>query len=253
MPLHAEAYGSGPPLVILHGLFGSGENWRTLARRFAERYHVHTVDLPGHGASPPLRPLTYPAMAEAVRAFLDEAGLASVYLMGHSMGGKVAMELALSDPARVGRLVVVDIAPRRYPPSHTGLLAAMRGLDLGAVASRNDAGRALAGAIPDPVVRQFLLKNLVREADAAYRWQLDLDGIHAGYDALSGSLESLDLYDGPTRFIRGARSDYVRDADLETIRAYFPQADIVTIPDAGHWVHADAPDAFAEVVEEFLG
>ena len=253
MSLHTETYGAGPPLVILHGLFGSGENWRTLARRFAERYHVHTVDLPGHGASPHLRPLTYPAMAEAVRTYLDDAGLTRAHLLGHSMGGKVAMELALTHPARVDRLVIVDIAPRPYPPGYADVLAAMRGLDLGAVRSRSAAGRMLAPAIPDAAIRQFLLKNLVLDGNDAYRWQIDLDGIQDQYRALSASPESLDLYAGPTCFIRGARSSYIRDADLETIRAYFPEAELVTIPDAGHWVHADAPDAFAEAVVAFLG
>jgi pimeloyl-ACP methyl ester carboxylesterase len=258
MQLYASTYGpdaGAPPLVILHGLLGSSGNWHTLSRTvFGKRFRVYALDQRNHGRSPHATPHTYPAMAQDVVNFLDRHGLGAAHVLGHSMGGKTAMEVALAHPARVRRLVVADMAPTAYPPQHQPILDALARLDPSAYDRRDAIDAALAEDVPDTVMRQFLLKNLDYDADTGtYAWQMNLPAIRDDYDAVIAATEGQGrTFDGPALFVRGGHSDYVADDDLPAIRARFPQARLATIDGAGHWLHAEAPEAFARTVMDFL-
>ncbi|MCP5150507.1 MAG: alpha/beta fold hydrolase [Ectothiorhodospiraceae bacterium] len=245
--------GDGAPLLVLHGLFGSGTNWRTIARRLAERHRVVLVDLRNHGASPHAPEMDYPLMAADVRALLDHLGLQRAALLGHSMGGKTAMRLALETPDRVERLCVVDIAPAPSNQDHQPVLAVLQALDLATIRRRADADVALSGSLPDPALRAFLLQNLVLATDGA-RWRIDLEAIAGNHAALTGFPDppAGATYRGPTLFVRGARSDYLQPAHEPAIRALFPRAEMRAVAGAGHWVHAEQPVAFLETVLPFL-
>ena len=255
MELFFKHYGDdGPPLVILHGLLGASGNWHTLSSRaFAPHFSVYAVDQRNHGRSPHADAFDYPTMADDLAHFMDRHDLAAAHLLGHSMGGKTAMHFALAHPDRVRRLIVVDIAPKRYPARHAEIIDALRATDPAAFASRQEIDAALARHIPSLPIRQFLLKNLEHDGQGGYSWKMNLDAIHRHYDRINVGLEAEGTFDGPTRFIRGGASDYVDEGDLPRIRRHFPQAELVTIPKAGHWVHAEAPQPFAEAVLDFLG
>jgi esterase len=251
--LEAAEYGAGPPLAILHGLFGSGRNWTSIAKRLAEHHRVVAFDLRNHGASPWAETMGYAEMAADVRASLMALGYRRTALLGHSMGGKVAMLAALSDPGSVDRLVVADIAPVAYPPRYLELVRAMRGLDLAAIGRRAEADAALASAVPDPAERGFLLQNLIFEGGAA-RWRINLAAIERDMPVLVGfpPLPPGAVYYGKALFIGGGHSDYLLPEHEAEIQRLFPQARIARIPDAGHWLHAEQPQAFLDLVEAFL-
>ncbi len=252
-PLAAVEYGAGAPLAILHGLFGSCRNWASIAQRLAAHHHVIALDLRNHGASPWAETMDYREMAEDVRTTLQERGYDRFALLGHSMGGKVAMTAALEHGAAVERLIVADIAPVSYAPHHLGHVRAMHELDLGGVKRRSDADAPLASAIPDPAERAFLLQNLVFENGAA-RWRLNLEAIEREMPRLVGfpGLPSDPTYDGPALFVAGGRSTYLRPEHEPAIRRLFPNAEIAVIDNAGHWLHAEQPAAFLAIVEAFL-
>jgi esterase len=252
MMLAGLEQGSGVPLVILHGLLGSSRNWATMAARFAGSYHVFAVDLRNHGLSPHDPVHTYPAMAEDVRNFLEQQGIARCHLLGHSMGGKVAMECALGFGERVVSLTVVDIAPVRYLPTETSALSILSSVDLRQCATRGMVDAALARSIPDERVRQFLLTNLRRQDDGGLTWRVNLEALLAHEDDLDDFPQHREIYPGPTLVLRGGKSAYVQDAHQAAIRSLFPAAEIETLASAGHWVHADDPDGFYEAVITFL-
>jgi pimeloyl-ACP methyl ester carboxylesterase len=250
--LAARSVGSGRPLLILHGLFGSSSNWRHVAGLLADGHAVHTLDLRNHGASPWADSMDYGTMAADVAAWLDRHDIGSADLIGHSMGGKTAMILALTRPQRVSRLVVVDIAPVAYRHSHLGLVRAMKALPLDQIGSRGDAERLLEPEIGDRPLRQFLLQNLVAE-DGRYRWRLHLDAIAACMDRLLDFPErGAATFDGPALFVRGADSDYIRDEHLPVIARWFRDFRLETIAGAGHWIHAEQPQRFVAVASDFL-
>lgn len=253
MKLFYNQYGdAGPPLVILHGLLGAHGNWHTLSRSaFQQAARVYAVDQRNHGRSPHADRIDYPTLAADLRTFIDRHDLAPAHLLGHSMGGKAAMQTALSFPDRVDRLIVVDMAPRAYPPAHTALLDALARVDPPAYDSRDAIDAALADDVPSWPIRQFLLKNLDYDGDT-YTWRMNLDAIRAHYDALTAALPTGPTFEGPAVFVRGGQSDYIADEDLDGIRERFPAADLVTLEDAGHWVHADAPEALADLVTAFV-
>lgn len=253
MKLHFHATGAGRPLVVLHGLFGSGDNWQSVARRLGGRFRVITADLRNHGRSPHAEEMGLDALARDVGELLDELGLPRVSVLGHSLGGKVAMRLALGEPERVEKLIAVDIAPRRYPPWHRWIIDALRKLDLPAAGSRTGLDAALAPAVTDAVLRRFLLKSVERNADGGFRWRLNLEAIDRHHEELCGFPEHERAFTGPALFLRGGRSDYVTAGDEFLIRRLFPNARIATIQDAGHWVHAERPDEFCAACREFLG
>jgi pimeloyl-ACP methyl ester carboxylesterase len=251
MKLNLQQYGSGEPLVILHGLFGSLTNWNSISKMLASQYRVIAVDLRNHGSSPHSTSMSYPEMAEDLRELFEDQGLVSAFVLGHSMGGKAAMQFAITYPDLVERLIVVDIAPRAYQPHHDELFAAMSALDLAAYTTRNELDAALAQSIPDRGVRQFLLTNVVRDGEH-FHWKINLDGIRTCYDEVIAGLSTSSRFPNPTLFIRGATSDYILAQDEPTIKAMFPESTIATVANAGHWVHAEAPAEFVRLVRDFL-
>ena len=255
MALHLAAieYGAGPPVAILHGLFGTGRNWATIAQWLAARRRVIALDLRNHGNSPWAETMRYEEMAGDVCATLQALGVGRFALIGHSMGGKAAMMAALGHGALIERLVVVDIAPLAYPPRHVGYARAMRALDLAGLRRRGAADAALAPAVPDPAERAFLLQNLVFERGAA-RWRLNLAAIERAMPDLAGfpALPADVAYRGPALFIAGGRSDFLLPAHEPAVRKRFPNARVEWISDAGHWLHAERPQAFLDLVEPFL-
>ncbi len=253
MQLHYESYGEGYPLIILHGLFGSLENWRTLSRLFSRCYRVLALDQRNHGESPHSDEFDYAVLAQDVREFMDQQHLASAYVLGHSMGGKTAMELALTHPDRVDKLVVVDIAPRAYPRGHDAIFDALLSLRPPAFQRRKDVDAALAKKLADPALRQFLLKNLARQTNGTFEWRIGLDEIHRHYGKIAQAVDAGRPFAKPTLFIRGARSEYIRDRDREAIRRLFPYSRLVTVPGVGHWIHVEARRRFARIVLTFLG
>jgi esterase len=244
---------SGPPVVILHGLLGSARNWSTFARQIGARRRVFALDLRNHGASPWADAMTYDQMAGDVRAFLARQGLPAAAVIGHSMGGKVAMRLALAHNEDVDRLVVVDVAPVAYRRGFNAYVEAMRALDLSRISRRAEADAVLAEQIDDAGVRGFLLQNLV-SGEAGLTWRVPLDALAHNMPDLVGFPEPREgeRYEGPALFVTGGRSDYVRPEHHEKILRLFPNARFAAIPDAGHWVHAEAPQQFLEVVGAFL-
>lgn len=252
VPLAFSEYGDGPPLVIMHGLFGSARNWRTIAERLADSYHVYAVDLRNHGESGHADTMTFSEMIDDLRVFLDAQGLERPAIIGHSVGGKVAMLFALLYGQHLDRVVVVDIAPFAYAHTYLPEVQAMRGVDASTVTSRADAEKRLAKSIFDAPLRTFLLQNLV-SSDGGYAWRINLDAIANAMEQLTGFPDVTGLeYDGPSLFVSGANSDYVRAGYHGKIRTLFPAAQFVAIPDASHRVHAEQPERFLESVRKFL-
>jgi esterase len=255
MPLElaADEFGAGPPVAILHGLFGSGRNWRSVAQHLAAHRRVLTFDLRNHGASPWADGMSYGEMVEDLRASLRAHDIERAALLGHSMGGKAAMLTALLHPGEVERLVVVDIAPAANPPTLLAYIRAMRAADLRGVRRRSEADLKLAEAVPDPAERAFLLQNLVIGGNAAH-WRLNLEAIERGFSQIVGfpDLPAASVYPGPALFVSGARSNYIQPEHEPAIRRLFRQARIMRIEGAGHWVHAEQPQAFLQAVAPFL-
>ncbi len=254
LPLAHRRQSSGPPVVLLHGLFGSGRNWVGIANALADRFEVVLPDLRNHGASPWDDDCSYPAQAGDVLALLDSLGLDRVRLVGHSMGGKAAIVLALTAPGRVERLVVADVAPVAYPPVLEAYVRAMRAVDLGRVTRRADADAALAPAVPEAGIRAFLLQNL-EQREGRFVWRLNLGALGPGIATVSGfpDMAGAEPYPGPTRVIRGGRSTYVLPEHRPAIGRLLPAAEIVTVEGAGHWLHAERPQAFLDLLRPGVG
>lgn len=253
LDLSHEVVGSGPPLIILHGLFGSARNWRAIAKGLADSHRVWALDLRNHGNSPWDDDMSYEAMADDVRTFILRHGLSSPSVMGHSMGGKTAMTLALTEPDLVGRLIVVDIAPVPRPPELHSYVRALSAIDLSKVRRRAEVGELLAPVVEDRAVRAFLLQSLVM-AQGAPRWQLNLAAIDKQMGKIGGFPEQLldQHYDGPTHFITGALSAYVKPEHRDIVMRLFPSVTMSVIAGAGHWVQAEKPDSFLRAVRRFL-
>ncbi|RNL80004.1 alpha/beta fold hydrolase [Nocardioides marmorisolisilvae] len=259
--LHTTAYGeSGSRVLFLHGLFGQGRNWTQIAKALADRpgkeHRVTLVDLPDHGRSAWLEEFDLLAVADRVAGLVTAED--PVALVGHSLGGKVAMALALRHPDLVERLCVVDISPVDYAhlSEFSGYIEAMRGLDLDSLTQRADAEAALAEEVPNPVVRSFLLQNLRREGNDDWRWQPNLEGLRRSLPKIkSWPAEALGeaRYDGPVLWIGGETSSYITDEYAPAMDALFPHNRRVTIKGAGHWVHSEKPEVFLEVLRRFVG
>ncbi len=252
MKLYYHVTGHGHPLVILHGLFGSGDNFYTLSKFFGDKYKVYAVDQRNHGRSPHSDVFNYQAMAGDLNDLLVHEGVSSIYLLGHSMGGKTAMQFSLSYPERVDKLIAVDIGPRKYPPQHDEIFEALFALDLDKYKTRGELDAALARYLSDYAVRQLLLKNVARDNAGSFTWKVDVKAIHRNYENVNAEIGADRPFLKPTLFLRGGRSRYVLDEDLPGIRALFPAARLVTVDGVGHWVHAEAPQEFASHVMEFL-
>ncbi|NOZ65777.1 MAG: alpha/beta fold hydrolase [Alphaproteobacteria bacterium] len=252
MKLNFEQVGNGPGLIILHGLFGSASNFRTLARQIGEFYTVYSLDLRNHGASPHDSDVSFDAMAADIIEFMDDHNIQKTNLMGHSLGGKVAMQVALSHPDRISRLIAGDIAPVEYPHHHDGIFDGLNAVSRSDVSSRKEADAILADYVAIPEVRLFLLTNLVRKDDGSLGWRINVSGLEGGYEYIAKRPKG-HPYPGPSLFIRGALSDYVREDNYPAIYALFPQARIVTMEGTGHWLHAEKPQEYKKIVLNFLG
>lgn len=251
MRLHYRHSGSGHPLIILHGLFGSSDNWFSLAKVFAEKYSVFLVDQRNHGQSPHTPEFNYPLLTEDLHQFIQEHNLHQPHIMGHSMGGKTAMNFAVTYPQVLDKLIVVDIAPRQYPVHHDHILDGLHAIDLDKLTSRNEADRILSDQVPEAEVRQFLLKNLYRTNEGKFQWRVNLSAIDKHIEEIGAGMQYPGTFSGPTLFIKGIRSNYFTDGDDDLIRKIFPHVEMVTL-DTGHWVQAERPKEFAETVISFL-
>ena len=252
MQLHFKQLGQGESLILLHGLFGSADNWFGVAPKLAEKFHVFIPDLRNHGHSPHHAEMDYPLMAADVGEFLSAQKIESAFVIGHSMGGKVAMQFALDFPARVKKLVVVDMAPRVYARTHDYVFQALLALDLNLFQTRSQMEEQLASEIPSLNLRRFLLKNLGRDDCGKFFWKMSLHAVWKNYLRLGEKLSSQNQFEKPTLFIRGGKSDYIGTTDEIEIQQRFPLAKIKTIPTANHWVHADAPEEFVRLVLDFI-
>lgn len=249
--LAMETFGednSHPPILIVHGLFGSGRNWGVIAKRLAKDRRVVTVDMRNHGDSPREETQDYPAMADDLARVIDEIG-GTALVIGHSMGGKASMVLALAHPDKVARMIVADIAPVAYAHTQSHLIEAMQALDLAALDTRSDADAALAEAVEEKSVRAFLLQSLDVRGKA---WKLNLDVLEREMKKITGFPEVSGTYDGLVLFLAGADSDYVRSEHRAQIKALFPEARQAKIPGAGHWLHAEKPREFEAAVRAFF-
>ncbi|MGR9053080.1 MAG: alpha/beta fold hydrolase [Gammaproteobacteria bacterium] len=249
--LSFEEFGiqDNPPLVILHGFLASSRNWRQIAKQLSSRFHVFVPDQRNHGASPHYPVMDYPSMARDLHFFLDETGLDAPVLLGHSMGGKVAMWFALNHPERLARLIVADIAPVAYRHNFNGMLKAMMELPLEKIENRKQAEEILSASIPEQSFRQFLLQNLILENEL-YQWRIDIEIFYRNASNIIGFPETSGLtpYEGKSLFVAGEYSDYVDESD---IRPLFPNAKVSTVAGAGHWLHAEKPVDLVRLVEQF--
>lgn len=252
MQLNYKVFGQGEPIIILHGLFGMLDNWQTLARKLAEHYTVFIVDQRNHGRSPHVDAHDYESMAEDLRLFMESQFVLKAHIIGHSMGGKTAMQFASHYPDMVDRLVVVDIAPKKYPGGHQEIFAALLDLDLAKAETRKDVEEQLKTKIPEAGIRQFLMKNITRQPDNGFELRMNLPVIHRDYEKILDSLDIEESFEGPSLFVRGGRSKYVAETDLELIQEYFTEAQLETIERAGHWVHAEAPKELLASLLAFL-
>jgi len=252
MILNAESEGCGEAVVILHGLLGSCENWRGVRAALAVRHRVVCLDLPNHGRSPHTARFDLRTMGDDVMETLDALGVGRAVVVGHSLGGKVAMQMASEFPGRVRGLVAVDITPRAFQPVHLFVLRACQQLNLAGAARRADLDAALAQSIPQAETRDFLLKNVVRDADGAFAWRVPLHGLIDNYRTVSDAVPMTVPYEGPALFVAGALSPFHVERDAALIQGWFPAARLVAIPQAGHLVHIDQPEAFIESLTEFL-
>ncbi len=252
--LSFTATGDGAPLIVMHGLFGSKRNWSSIAKRLAREHRVLTVDLRNHGDSPWGDDHTYPAMAEDVARLIEREVGGPAQVVGHSMGGKTAMTLALTRPDLVERLAVVDIAPAPSGGTLIDYVHTMQALDLSQFDRRGQVEAALAAEIPDPAIRAFLAHNVRITEDGALEWQLNLRAIEKNFEEILNfpDMDSDLAFDRRTLFMAGARSDYIQPHHHAEIDRLFPSADIAVVPDAGHWVHAEQPAAFISQLTGFL-
>ncbi len=252
MQLHFKESGQGGAVILLHGLFGSSDNWHPIALRLAENFHVFAIDQRNHGQSPHSDEMNYPIMAADVDEFMASHRLATAFVIGHSLGGKTAMQFALQFPQRVKKLVVADMAPHAYAPAHEEIFAALLALDLKTFSSRTEMENALAPGIPSLNLRRFLLKNTGRDSAGKFLWKMNLRGLAENYPKLGEAISSQVPFIKPALFIRGGKSNYLKPEDEPLIRELFPQSEIQAIAGAGHWIHADAPDDFLRLVWEFF-
>jgi len=252
MELFFREAGAGYPIIILHGLFGSSDNWLTVTKKVAERYKVVLPDQRNHGQSGHSEEFTYESMAADLKSFIEQQRIEQPVVMGHSMGGKVAMKFALTYPDMPKKLIVVDIAPRYYPIHHGKILEGLNAINLDNLRNRKDAEIALGQYEPRKPVVQFLLKNLYRNEHGGFSWRINLPIITQKIENVGEKIEASDAVNLPTLFVGGAQSDYITDDDHEEIRHLFPQAQIKAIPDAGHWVHAEQPNRFLKAIFDFI-
>lgn len=251
MKLFYRELGQGQPIIMLHGIFGSSDNWLTQSRMLSDQFRTFSLDLRNHGQSPHDDAFDYPSMVSDVVAFIEEHDLVDPVIIGHSMGGKVAMNLAVSHPDKLQKLIVVDMAPKPYSMENYVVLQGLNSVPITEVKTREQADQALAIHVGEPDVRMFLLKNLQRNPEGGFRWKLNLPAITANISRIGEAVEGKGTFEKPSLFIRGSKSDYIKDHDFDRIRAVFPAAEFETF-DTGHWVPAEKPKEFVDSVRRFI-
>jgi pimeloyl-ACP methyl ester carboxylesterase len=267
MQLAYKKFGSGQPLIILHGLYGSSDNWNTIGKRLSENFKVYLVDQRNHGKSPHNKEHSYHSMQNDLLEFFEDNKINKAVLIGHSMGGKTAMLFTLLHPEKVLKLIVADIAPKAYvsltgyqkhATDHLNIMQAFLSIDLVNSKSRAEVEDGFSKFVHDPITRRFLLKNLERRKDGTFHWIINIDALN---NALPNMLDDSDFKNAkfdkeltgiPVLFIKGEKSDYVLEKDIYLIKQYFPKAEITTIFDAGHWLHSEQPELFLKSVNYFL-
>lgn len=251
MKLFHRELGQGQPMIMLHGIFGSSDNWLTQARLFSTSYHTYTLDLRNHGQSPHDDTFDYPAMTSDLLEFIDTNKIVDPILIGHSMGGKVVMNFAVAYPDKLQKLVVVDIAPKPYDLDNYVILDGLKAIPIDSLVTRNEADNVLSRFVKEPDVRLFLLKNLQRKSEGGFKWKLNLPAVDKNIRNIGLDLQFKGKFEKPTLFVRGGRSNYVKDLDMVRIKEIFPSAQLETL-DTGHWVPAEKPKEFVEIVTKWL-
>jgi esterase len=252
MQLNYKVAGGGESLIILHGFLGSLDNWQSLAKELSANYKVYIIDLRNHGKSEHAEKHNYMLMTNDLLEFMNEQNIPSPNILGHSMGGKVAMFFAVQHPERVDKLIVVDIGPKYYPQHHQQILSALNSVDLTLISSRQEAENILMQKLNDIGIVQWLMKNLKRESGESFSWKFNLTGLTKEVENIGEALSDTAYFPDPVLFIRGGKSNYILDDDLDMITQIFPAAKLASIPLAGHWVHAEQPEEFLAVVLSFL-
>jgi pimeloyl-ACP methyl ester carboxylesterase len=251
--LHSIILGEGTPLLILHGFLGMSDNWKTLGNQYAENgFQVHLIDQRNHGRSFHSEDFDYSFLAKDLKNYMEYHNMDSAHILGHSMGGKTAMQFAVTHPTALQKLLIADIAPKYYPPHHHEIINALKTLDFTELKSRSEAERKLAKSLSDFGIRQFLLKNLywVEKGQLGFRCNLEILGDRM--EEIGENISGTDTFNGPTLFLRGSRSEYIHENDTSSIRKHFPNTHFVTISNAGHWLHAENPKDFFNQSLEFL-
>lgn len=251
MQLNFKKIGEGESLIILHGLFGSLDNWMTLAKKLGNHFEVFVIDARNHGQSPHSEELNYDAMADDLYEFILHHNIIDPIVLGHSMGGKTAMQFAMNYPTQLTKLIVADIAPKSYPVHHTAIIDGMLALDLETINTRKEAEKELSKHLDDFSTRQFLLKNLYWIEKEKLAWRFNLSVINRDIEIIGQGLNNTQEFEKPTLFIRGGKSNYITLNDYEAIKNTFPNTQIETL-DSGHWVHAEKPTEFLEILFDFL-
>ena len=253
MELNYIKSGSGYPIIILHGLFGMLDNWKTIARSLEEKFTVYLIDQRNHGKSPHTPEHSYQLMADDLSVFFTHHQISKAHIIGHSMGGKTAMQFALQHPEKVNKLIIVDMGIKRYPGGHDSIFDALQSIDLKTIHSRKDAEILMADKLSDITVQQFLLKNLSRNVNGSYRWKFNLEALSANYDdEILAPVKVLNTFTGDVLFVRGENSKYIVNEDWDDIQKVFPNAILKIVEDSGHWVHAEQPEAFLHIVLTFI-
>tara|TARA_R110002111_G_scaffold2230_2_gene14633 strand:+ start:10602 stop:11363 length:762 start_codon:yes stop_codon:yes gene_type:complete len=253
MILHSNIIGEGKPFIILHGFLGMGDNWKTLARQFSEEnFEVHLVDQRNHGRSFHSNEFDYELMAEDLKTYCEIKNLEDIVLLGHSMGGKTAMLFAAKYPELVSKLIVADISPRYYPIHHDAILEGLSSLDFSEIKTRGEADKALSNYVQEVGTRMFLLKNLYWVEKGQLGLRINLDSLKENVSEVGEALPIHAIFEKDTLFLRGDRSEYIAEADEALIHRHFPNSRIITISNAGHWLHAENPKEFYDAVMNFL-
>lgn len=252
MELNYKTFGSGEPLIILHGLLGSLDNWQTIAKELGEYYTVFTIDQRNHGKSPHSEEFNYNLLVQDLLNFMYENHIFNANMLGHSMGGKVAMQFAVEHTDMVNKLIIADIAPVNYPPGHDIIFEALLAVDLAKMNSRKEVEDIVESFIKEFGVRQFLMKGLTRNSDNTFSWKFNLESLWENYIKILNSFETKEKFEGETLFLKGEKSKYILDEYLPLIEKNFPNYSLETIENAGHWLHAEQPELFLNAAKSFL-